>query len=381
MSFPFFHILRPIHIDLTLLVVEHLFALQLHGKRKCAPLPLFAFHMDVAVHQLHELFCDGEPQSCSAETSRDRGIYLAETLEQAILLFLGNTDAAVPHHKEQLNLVIDSPRHSNYQIDIAHHGKLDGVGQKIIQDLDKTEFVANQLPWNLLVDIHAHVKFLFIYHRAVGCDHLIHHFLKVKGLFVYHEFAGFQLGKVKDIIDDRQHVVAAAEDDVERLFLGGIFHLLHQLHHMPLNAVDGCAQLMGDVRRELISRPVVLALLLLQLPDPHIHIFLRGNILRKKQIGIHPILGKNTDIDRETGVVAPVHRHLLDALHARLYKSDKTVRRIGKILPEYLGHRTSCQFIPVIFQSGRRRLIAVKYASLLIEEQDKLHRLIRNPGI
>ena len=36
---------------------------------------------------------------------------------------------------------------------------------------------------------------------------------------LYHKFAGFQLCEIKDIIDDRQHIVTAAEDNIKRLLL------------------------------------------------------------------------------------------------------------------------------------------------------------------
>ena len=150
---------------------------------------------------------------------------------------------------------------------------------------------------------------------------------------------------------------------------------------MPLDAVDRGAQLMGDIRRKLISRPIILALFLFQLADAHVHIFLCRNILRKEQIGVHPILRKNTDLNGKAGVVAPVHCHLLNALHALFDKNNKSIRRIRKILPENLGHAAPCQLLPVILQPGRCRLIAVKDAALLIEEQHKFHRFICNPGI
>src|SRR5262249_23779030 len=66
---------------------------QAHGEHRA--LARLARHGHVAPHHARELARDGKAEPSAAETLRDRGISLAELLEQLSLLLRGHADAAV----------------------------------------------------------------------------------------------------------------------------------------------------------------------------------------------------------------------------------------------------------------------------------------------
>src|SRR5689334_21328931 len=70
--------------------------------REATPLALAAHQMDGTAQQAHKLAGDGKAQARSAISAADGTVCLLESLEDALLLALGNPDPGVAHRKGDL---------------------------------------------------------------------------------------------------------------------------------------------------------------------------------------------------------------------------------------------------------------------------------------
>ena len=143
---------------------------------------------------------------------------------------------------------VDGPRaHDN----LAILGELDGVAEEVEEDL----LQARRVPGDQVrqADIKIHDQFQALLQRLEGelPDGLLQAMEEVEGDVFQLELPGLDLGKVEDVIDEREQRVGAREHGLQiTLLLGREFRIQAQLAHAD-DAVDGGADFMRDVGEEV----------------------------------------------------------------------------------------------------------------------------------
>src|SRR3546814_19366734 len=99
---------------------------------RSAALALDAVDADGAAHQFDQLFRDGKSEPGAAEAPGDRGVGLAELVEQVADLVRGDADAGIAHlHGNGVAPVIGSVA-GDENLDLALCGELDGIDRKSV---------------------------------------------------------------------------------------------------------------------------------------------------------------------------------------------------------------------------------------------------------
>src|SRR5208282_3509766 len=85
-----------------------------------------ALDADLAAHELRELPCDREPEPGAAVFPRERGVDLAEGLEDAGLLLRRDADAGIEHGEGEQNALLVAAGEHEVDVDLAVLRELDG---------------------------------------------------------------------------------------------------------------------------------------------------------------------------------------------------------------------------------------------------------------
>ena len=157
-----------------------------------------------------QAFDDGQAQAGALVGDGHVMLALAEAVEHALLVFRRNADAGVAHPEHQPAVIVQEGEGG----DTAMFGReLDGIGQKIEQDLLNCALVAPHQR-RLLVD--------GVFQGGVGVlGAPLHQLQCVLGdvaqiLFAFFQFpaAGLDLGQVENVVDQRQQVPARGIDQL-----------------------------------------------------------------------------------------------------------------------------------------------------------------------
>ena len=102
-----------------------------------------ALHPHPAAQALGEAPADHQPQAGAAIDAGDRGVGLAERLEQAVDAVGRDADPGVAHGEEELDQAVPlARRRVDLQADLAARRELDGVVEQVDQDLPQAAGVA-----------------------------------------------------------------------------------------------------------------------------------------------------------------------------------------------------------------------------------------------
>ena len=184
---------------------------------------------------------DRQAKSCSAIFAGGRPVSLGKVLENPFLGFRRDTDAGIGNFQRHIDGLVILRGDGEAQHDPAVLGELDGIAQQIGHDLAQAEGIA-------------------AYHQAIAgrpfghqgqpllaswlrehLERLLKKEAQIKiGRFQF-EIAGFDLGKIEDVIDDAQQMLAGALDSFDKLALGRIEartaeqfgHAEHAVHRSP----------------------------------------------------------------------------------------------------------------------------------------------------
>ena len=194
--------------------------------------------MDLAIHGSYQFLHNHQPQPCAAKTPCGGAIHLAERLEQLFLRLHGHADAGILH--KELQQALDAPLKSPCPQGNGTLGcKLQGIIQKIVQYLPEPQGI----PLNKLRQITAirrnKLQPLASCHLPMQGANPFQQHMQVKVNLLYDHLAVFQLGIVKDIVDDFQQVLGA---------------LLCRLQIRPLLLVEGRPQGKVDHASHAVNR-------------------------------------------------------------------------------------------------------------------------------
>src|ERR1039458_2884794 len=182
-----------------------------------AALPGRAGERDLAAEQGNELSADREAQSGAAVLAGSYAVGLGEGLEDAHLQLRGHADAGVAdlkcgHVASSSELVVRRtptilrPAHAHGHLSAL--GKLEGVGEEVGQYLAQAVGVGGDGRCNAGQDFHREGQVLLV---GDGAELVLEGFLEIDQLYVAdleRDGARFDLGEVKDIVEEAQQIGA-----------------------------------------------------------------------------------------------------------------------------------------------------------------------------
>ena len=104
---------------------------------------------DIALHQAGQALADGQPEAGAAKLAGNRGVRLAEGLEELALLFGGHADAGILDIDLQPDTIINRQLATEKDGDRALRGEFDGVADQVDQQLRQTQRIADQVRWHI----------------------------------------------------------------------------------------------------------------------------------------------------------------------------------------------------------------------------------------
>ena len=173
---------------------------------------------DVAAQGARELATDGEPQPGATEAPGDRRVRLGEGVEHAFEPVGRHADAGIAH----FDLVAAAAwRGSVGRGVIQHHahaaglGELDRVRQQVEHDLAQARGVRIDRRRYRATHLHLQRDALFIGLDAQFEYRLAHDRMRGAGHGFHVQSTGFDLGKIENVVDQFQQVLAAGVDGVQ----------------------------------------------------------------------------------------------------------------------------------------------------------------------
>src|SRR5581483_746760 len=231
---------------------RHMADRNLDRESERAALTEAALHLDIAAHQEHQLTADHESKSGASDAMP--GIaHLFEGPKYRLQLLSGDADPRVTHLEAQ------APGRSkpDIQHDAALVAEFHGIFQQIEQHLAQAPLIgANDV--RQIGRQYAHKL------EALGGRLRQHAFIErlqktLEGHIGRMELllAGLDLGRVQNVVDEFQQVLAALSDDIEAGHLFGI-QVAVELHDLSVaqDAVQGRAQLVTHVRQKHALGPI-----------------------------------------------------------------------------------------------------------------------------
>jgi hypothetical protein len=207
--------------------------------------------LDGAAHQFYQLARNAQAQAGAAVLARNGAVGLAEGLEQPCQLFFAHADAGIAHAECEHHVFARGFGSLDGHHDFAALGELDGIVGEVDQDLAQAQRVADQLVGHPALDAEHQFD-----PAGIGLDgrqggQVVQHFVQAERHFLQGELAGFDLGKVQDIVDDAQQVLAGAQDlgQVIALPRAGVGHQCQAAH--ADDGIHGRADFVAHVGQEV----------------------------------------------------------------------------------------------------------------------------------
>ncbi len=164
-----------------------------------------ALDRNAAAHALDDAPGNRQAKPGAAELAGDAAIGLLELLEDAVVLVGCDADAGVAHQNVDLagpHAGLDDDR------DAAAIRELHGVAGEIEQHLSQPRGVADHVARQRIVDIGSDLELLRLRTGGNELDRLLHQCRKIEGARVEVDAAGFDLGEIEDLVDQRKQRVA-----------------------------------------------------------------------------------------------------------------------------------------------------------------------------
>ena len=216
-----------------------------------------AFKDDVAAHERRKPLRNGKTESRALDASVPHAVQAFKTLEQAPFVFVADPDARVADFKSQheefahrVALTGDAEIHASC------FGVFGGVGQKIYDDLLDARHVAHQRVGQRRVHVESEGQSFALGSGLRHVHGVADQVRKTISALDDFELAGFDFGKVQDVVDDVKKRLARGADVSRVADDGGVFsfpedHFVHAEY-----GVDRRADFMAHVGEEVALRAV-----------------------------------------------------------------------------------------------------------------------------
>ena len=361
------------------------FSLQGQFEPEGAALAGQAVGADLAAHLLDQMLADGESEAGAAKAAGDAGIPLVEGLKKLAQHIGSDADAGVANDEAQPHGALAGGHGRHGQVDFALLGELDGVADKVDQDLLDPMVIAPQHAQWLRRAPHHEVQALGLGEVAHQALDPVQQRVQAEGLLVDDQFTGLDLGQVENVIDDVQQIAAslAHHADHGTLILGE--RLVFQQLGETENGVHGRAQFVAHVGQEPGLRLARGFGGLAGFDQRGFRLLAFGDVQLGGHIGDHPAIGlvQGRDagpFDILTAVLAPVDELALPGLASSQRVPEvvkRTLRGFARVQdPGILADR----LLPGIAGVANESLVHVLDAGIQAGNGDALHRLLDGQG-
>ena len=190
------------------------------GEPEAAAFAQLAFQADVTLHQGGQPPGDDQAEAGAAVFARGRGVGLRKGFEQDGNLVGGNADARVFDLKAHQHAVMVLVQQQRAQGNGAVVGELDGVGGEVEQRLTQAGRISAQPGRNPRA---FHFEFQPLGSCLLG-DHgtgVVENRRQGKVGLLELQLAGFDLGQIENVVDDRQQMLGGGGDLVQLVGLFG----------------------------------------------------------------------------------------------------------------------------------------------------------------
>ncbi len=233
---------------------DHRRAAQRHGlirdrEREGAACPWDARRADLASEQLDEFAADRQAETAATILAGRRGIGLDEGIEYARGDVLLHPDAAVGDLEAKPARACG--RLGRAHAHLALRCELDGVGEKVREDLAKSVSVASDDARHTRVNREDDLEVLARRDARDHPDGVLEHPAGIELERVEPQLAGFELREVEYVVDEMHQGVARVAYDVDVLPLGLVEVGLEQHLAHPQQPVQRGPDLVADVGHEL----------------------------------------------------------------------------------------------------------------------------------
>ena len=218
-------------------------------------MPRLAFQPDTSAHEVCELAADGQPQPRPAVAARRAAVRLREGLEDGLLAVLRDADPAVSDRKPDRGLRPGLGYQPRLDDHLAARRELQGVADEVRQDLPDAPRIAPQALGDSRRDVADQLDPCRLGARGQQVGDVLQSFAQAEVGHLDRHLARLDLGKVEDVIDDRQQRFAAAPDRFGVVALVRRQPGFQQKPGHADDAVHGRADLVAHVRQELGLRP------------------------------------------------------------------------------------------------------------------------------
>ena len=207
-------------------------------------------HAHLAAHQLGQTFAYRQAQPGAAVAARGGCIGLLKTLKEPVHLLGREADARVPHFKAQQYAPGILLLHPHGDADFAVLSEFDGVVGIIDENLSQPQGVAHQVGRHIGGHVAHQLKALGACLVPHHIHHAFQHAVEHKGMFFHLQPARLDLGKIEDVVDHAQQMLARLLDLAHIVVLPGAQpRFERQVRHAD-DGVHGCADLMALVRQK-----------------------------------------------------------------------------------------------------------------------------------
>ena len=246
-----------------------------------------ALDVDLAAEEPRDLARDGEAETGAAVLAAGGAVGLLEGFEDDLLLVAGDADPAVDHlegdHVPRPGQVFALQLaavglHAHHQPDGALLGELEGIGEKVLEDLLEPLRIGADVAGRALRHLDLEAKILLLRHRPeVPVEEVLEIGQGDVARLDLH-LAGFHLGEVEDLVDQAEQISTRRVDrlGILGLLVGEVPVLVvgQQLGEDE-QRVERRAQLVAHVGEELalvLGDELQLLRLLLQRGARHLHL-------------------------------------------------------------------------------------------------------------
>ncbi|OEZ48764.1 hypothetical protein DUGA6_63190 [Duganella sp. HH105] len=169
-------------------------------------------HAYRAPHQLHQLFGDRQSQAGAAVLAGGGAVGLREGIENARARFAGDADAGIVHFETQADGLRILVHHGHLDRDLAAVGELDGVAQQVEDDLAQPVRIAADGDRDIVGDRQFQADALGLRLWREDVVDIVEQLAEIEMDVFDGQLAGLDLGKIQDVVDDDQQVLARALD-------------------------------------------------------------------------------------------------------------------------------------------------------------------------
>ena len=202
------------------------------------------------VHQLHQVPADRQPQAGAAETTRRRIVGLRKCFEYCPLPVHRDADSGIADGKAEDyrsgSAFLDRHRHFYF----ATVGKLDRIPEQIGEHLTKPYGIADDSVRDILRHRDDDLQPFLVGQHRLRAGRFENQGWQREGQFFKVQLAGFDFGKIKDVVDNRQQRLGRGLDGLQIVSLLVVqLRIQRQVGH-PDDAVHRCPNLVAHVGQE-----------------------------------------------------------------------------------------------------------------------------------